>query len=482
MAYRTIATRTGAFDMTQRTAEAASIAVTLKSPLDFLLQGSTESGAEKVKRGSYWWKRHTPLASQALDQTFANSKETFALGKWVEFPYDPAADLARLTTLRMEAKAIGVAGTSAIASSTFPDTITEPYYIRNAAFHLIETVEFWIGTQVIQSLPGWVNQASLDLRTPAGRRLYESVNGWVSVEDLVRYSRRNAIWYVPVDFYWTRQTSSPNRIMNTEATTKMRLLTRAIADIIEVPSGKTIADVKVRDNAAPTLEEDDDLNSNDHLGAAVGNTTVTVMNATEYAYVETTEHDQMEANPMCDIMEEEVTREYVYEYPAAIATGAYGADKEFRMDVKVPGSVKFLLIQVLRESDLGQAASFPGVTDPVTEREVDPINYLAMTLNDSIKIVADPQFFRLAQPYQYHTSLPSGFYYVFSFALDPEELKVTGSLATGSLYEFSLVAGLKGMLFTNDNKNVVVRVCMKRPNLIGFNDQACTKAFNAPLM
>ena len=37
------------------------------------------------------------------------------------------------------------------------------------------------------------------------------------------------------------------------------------------------------------------------------------------------------------------------------------------------------------------------------------------------------EYFRLVQPYQYHTSVPENFIYVYNFALEPEKNFPTGS-------------------------------------------------------
>lgn len=56
----------------------------------------------------------------------------------------------------------------------------------------------------------------------------------------------------------------------------------------------------------------------------------------------------------------------------------------------------------------------------------------------------DPVFFRLVQPYQRHTTIPSDRYiYVYSFALRPEELQPSGTLNASRIDNFVLQLGLQ---------------------------------------
>ena len=56
----------------------------------------------------------------------------------------------------------------------------------------------------------------------------------------------------------------------------------------------------------------------------------------------------------------------------------------------------------------------------------------------------DPVFFRLVQPYQRHTTIPSDRYiYVYSFALRPEDLQPSGTLNASRIDNFVLQVGLQ---------------------------------------
>lgn len=58
----------------------------------------------------------------------------------------------------------------------------------------------------------------------------------------------------------------------------------------------------------------------------------------------------------------------------------------------------------------------------------DPIKEVGLCLNNLARFTQrEGRYFRLVQPYQYHTNIPDAFVYVYSFALFPEEPQPSGS-------------------------------------------------------
>lgn len=458
------------------------IQLNLKGALDYILYGLNG------KKVSFWWKRHTAVSSFAVDQSFQNSTNGGIAGRTIEFVKERAADLAKNDFGRAVFPGIAVLVrddptlilTTDVDSGNLAD-LQEPYFSKNAGFQLYEQLTLTVGSQPMQQLVWWANQIGLDLRTPAGRRIYEMVGGWDDIYTRIRRSRQPQIFYTPFLFYYTIETSTPLRLISCAFhSVKTTLTLRGIKDLIAFPvsSTYTINDVYVRLPYVPTLVEDPDINSASlYLGDKVQNSDIEVTMLTEYVYLEQAERLHMANTPMCDIMEQHTCCEITY--TQSVAVGRYGSTQEFTQDMHFNVPIKEFWFQIAREADeaANQRGNFDGVYDPVTGEQQDPIAYLAIQLNSNLKILADPIYFRLVQPYQYHTHLPSGYFYVYSAAIDPENLKATGTIPAGKLDSLQILIGLRGTLFTEDSTQVYVRICAVGINLVCYSSGLATKAF-----
>lgn len=457
------------------------IQLNLKGALDYILYGLNG------KKVSFWWKRHTAVSSFAVDQSFQNSSNGGIAGRTIEFTKERAADLAKNDFGRAVFPGLAVLSddpevilTADVDSGNIAD-LQEPYFSRNAGYQLYEQMTLTVGSQPMQQHVWWSNQIALDLRTPAGRRINEMVGGWDDIFTRIRRSRQPQIFYTPLHFFYTIETSTPLRLISCAFhSVKTTLTLRGIKDLIAFPvsSTKTINDVYTRLPYVPTLVTDPEINSASlHLGDKVQNSDIEVTMLTEYVYLEQAERLHMANTPMCDIMEQHTACEVTY--TQSVATGRYGSTQEFTQDMHFNVPIKEFWFQVAREADeaANQRGNFDGVYDPVTGEQHDPIAYLAIQLNSNLKILADPIYFRLVQPYQYHTHLPSGYFYVYSAAIDPETLKATGTIPAGKLDSLQILIGLRGTLFTEDSTQVYVRICAVGINLVCYSSGLATKAF-----
>jgi len=463
------------------------IQLNLKGALDYILYGLNG------KKVSFWWKRHTAVSSFAVDQSFQNSTNGGIAGRTIEFVKERAADLAKNDFGRAVFPGIGVIGNAQTGDNgkilhsdiDLPETnLQEPYFSKNAGYQLYEQLTLTIGSQPMQQHVWWSNQIGLDLRTPAGRRIYEMVGGWDDIYTRIRRSRQPQIFYTPFLFYYTIETSTPLRLISCAFhSVKTTLTLRGIKDLIAFPvfSDYTVNDVYVHLPYVPTIKDDPDMWSVSlYLGDKVQNSDVEVTMLTEYVYLEQAERLHMANTPMCDIMEQHTCCEITYTQSVAASEPArYGSTQEFTQDMHFNVPIKEFWFQVAREADeaANQRGNFDGVYDPVTGEMQDPISYLAIQLNSNLKILADPIYFRLVQPYQYHTHLPTGYFYVYSAAIDPENLKATGTIPAGKLDSLQILIGLRGTLFTADSPQVYVRICAVGINLVCYSSGLATKAF-----
>lgn len=86
----------------------------------------------------------------------------------------------------------------------------------------------------------------------------------------------------------------------------------------------------------------------------------------------------------------------------------------------------------------------------------DPVKYVHLRLNNLPRFSAkEGRYFRLVEPYQYHTLIPESFTYCFSFALFPEEPQPSGSMNASRIDNVELILELQDAL-TNQELQVIV--------------------------
>jgi len=77
----------------------------------------------------------------------------------------------------------------------------------------------------------------------------------------------------------------------------------------------------------------------------------------------------------------------------------------------------------------------------------DPITRVHLRFNNLPRFTGrEAKYFRLVQPYQYHTNIPDSFVYVFSFALHPEDCQPSGSVNFSRIDNVELVLEIQDAL------------------------------------
>ncbi len=82
----------------------------------------------------------------------------------------------------------------------------------------------------------------------------------------------------------------------------------------------------------------------------------------------------------------------------------------------------------------------------------DPVQWVHLRLNGLPRFAArEGRYFRLVEPFQYHTLIPDSFTYCFSFALFPEEANPSGSMNSSRIDNIELILELQPDLFDGDD-------------------------------
>src|SRR5690606_38147390 len=86
----------------------------------------------------------------------------------------------------------------------------------------------------------------------------------------------------------------------------------------------------------------------------------------------------------------------------------------------------------------------------------DPVKVVHLRLNNLPRFGGrEGRYFRLVEPYQYHTLIPESFTYCFSFALFPEEPQPSGSMNASRIDNIELMLELQDALSTEQVQIVV---------------------------
>ena len=85
-------------------------------------------------------------------------------------------------------------------------------------------------------------------------------------------------------------------------------------------------------------------------------------------------------------------------------------------------------------------------------------------------------WYRLVQPYQFHTLLPDACIYNYSFSLYPEEPQPSGGATLTRLENVTLVLEFQEGL---DQEDVTVIIFSRSYNLLKYRDGSCGLAFGS---
>lgn len=96
----------------------------------------------------------------------------------------------------------------------------------------------------------------------------------------------------------------------------------------------------------------------------------------------------------------------------------------------------------------------------------DPVKHVHLRLNNLSRFSArEGRYFRLVQPYQHHTNIPTCFVYCFSFALHPEEPTPSGSCNFSRIDSVEFIVDLQDSI---RNEDITLLVACTSHNIIRY--------------
>ena len=106
----------------------------------------------------------------------------------------------------------------------------------------------------------------------------------------------------------------------------------------------------------------------------------------------------------------------------------------------------------------------------------DPVKYVHLRLNNLARFSGrEGRYFRLVQPWQFHTNIPDSFTYCFSFALHPEDAQPSGSANFSRIDNVEFVLDLQDAL---SEEEVTVLVFARNWNVYRFREGLGGVAFS----
>ena len=294
--------------------------------------------------------------------------------------------------------------------------LKRPYahWVNSIGYALVNRICFQIGGQVVDSVYGYFMEMWAEIAYRPGLKTDEMVGKRYTRQQLVEDSKHNRRLYIPIPFWFTQHSGNALPIASLQFhNLQMAVGFTSLQSLIQVSD----ADVTV-------------VNCN--TGSPVAPADIRAYLLLTNIYLDMQERDAFS----CGAFQQLITQHQSYSTTTTSST--------IRAQLNLNHPVTCLIFSFQRKcmQDANERFNFsgPGGTDIMTRA--------ALRINNLPRFEADAKYFRLVQPWQYFSSIPTGFIYVYSFALQPESCMPSGSLnfsridSTEFLVELSdLVAG-----------------------------------------
>lgn len=286
-------------------------------------------------------------------------------------------------------------------------------YVQSVGQRIIEEAALVIGGQRIDHLYSDYLFMWEELSGKSGKRLTEMV-GKVSettdtpIPDLIRKSSKDQTLYVPLPFFFTQSSGNALPLVSlqfhgVQVFVKFASLTSLI---ITAPTYTTTASgsTAVSNYVYPVKTSTSTIISDSDLRVAMDTT---------YVYLDIEERDRFATGSF----EQLITQVQQLKQPL----GTQGSTN-IKLNFNHP------IIELIWAVRLKVNETANNWTDFSNQTGGDPIDTACLTLNNLPRFSnRKAEYFRLVQPYQHHSNIPSYHIYCYSFALHPEEAQPSGS-------------------------------------------------------
>jgi hypothetical protein len=342
---------------------------------------------------------------------------------------------------------------------------------------LISSASLAIGNTVVDTLTDNFLFVWEELSGKPGKRLGEMIGKFETLEERQAFAKRSHDLYVPLPFSFTRDTGLALPIVALQFhPIVMELDFASRSSVIVNPCG---GKVYVRPNGVT----DDDVDKGLSL-SQLQDSDLTCTMESNFLYLEQDERTKFAKGAF-----EQVVDELQVQSQQAIANAATGsnesspsvrANMRLQLNNVVMEYIFFVQSQSKKESN--EVFDFSGPRDAASGLLLDPVRDVTIKFNNSQRVQTRPgSYFRLVQPYQYHTNVPGdkgrSFVYVWSYCVDPEDIQPTGGANHSRIDNVNIELNLDPRIFTPGAPTADVTLLGRNKNLLRYKFGMCTKRF-----
>lgn len=274
------------------------------------------------------------------------------------------------------------------AGNPCPDPTPFAYWHNAVAQRLIREATLYVGNNVYGRVWGLYSYIWEEISGKAGKKLTEMIGKCKTMSQLVKNSRENQRYYVPLDFPNTRFTGLvfPYSTMQF-GQLRFNIQFESLSCLI----GTSAPNIMVFRSSDFSL-----LSQNTSFNAALDINWIHLDKLEKAAFT----------NANFDQLISQVA-----------AVQRTGNSREVNIPLKIKSPVIEVIWVVRRQVNIEQCNgfNFSGVGNR------DPIVSAQISYGSTARVTSrDPIFFRCVQPWLYHSSIPDCHIYLFSFSMDPE--------------------------------------------------------------
>ena len=439
--------------------------------------GETQSSSVRLHRsGDLVYHMYVLIDLPGIANVGTEQTVTFHNGAVSSYA-EVVADAPEATLYRTLGDSLGaaVAATAGVVSWSNSQTTIDgagvPYWTNAIGQYLVKEANVFIGSQPIDTLYADYLYMWEELTGKPGRKLLEMIGKQQTTALAQHRSKFFRRLYVPLPFFFTKTSGNALPLVSLQFhDVRVKISWHGVKTAICISSGigngtVTIVDSNATGNAqtARTVVRPGQASLNDpafthgslarwgsgsnhqtSLPAAITDSDVIAQLEAQYVYLDVSERSRFAEGSFEMLMDE------VQQLPTLTDQKVASVTLNLNFNHAVI-EIFFAARQKLSEQNC-DFFNFAGLTEPLTGAKLDPIKDVDLRLNNQCRFYkAEGRYFRLVQPYQHHTNIPTCFVYSYSFALHPEDAQPSGSCNFSRIDNAELRLGVDKFLFQDNS-------------------------------
>ncbi len=288
---------------------------------------------------------------------------------------------------------------------------------------LVQRACLVIGGQVVSVLYADFLYMWEELAGKPGKRLTEMIGKRYTRAQLVEDSKQDRRLYVPLPFWFTKTSGNALPLVSLQFHgVQIHVMFANLLDCVQVSDPGVLV---LKCNSCQPLNQND-------LNARL---------LTTYVYLDIHERDRFATGSFEQLIDQVQYFNIVSNQP------------QVRMNLNFNHPIIELMWAVKRQCQMNTNNWF----NYSGKWGRDPVKFVHLRLNNLPRFSAkEGRYFRLVEPYQYHTLIPESFTYCYSFALFPEEPQPSGSMNASRIDNVELILELQDELVDDGQVQIVV--------------------------